>query len=251
MRYLLLIIFTTYNLNILSFDEKIKFNDFGIVSIGNNKNYIGKHTWKIDFSIKDSLYSLKIKSKSNDRYIYFNLSKFLKIKELEYLEKEETNFFIYKNLSKVFEKKTKINFTLKNNFFIQTTQKPKNKNIRGEIKDFYKVITENNKYSLVRTVKNKKFIYWYLIKNEQIINLHSELKQEKEFNYGKIIISNIFSENTPEFTFIYKTNDNIKFITLGETLKITTSKKELEDNNGYNNHPVYNGFLHYNLKKNG
>ena len=136
MRYLLLIIFTTYNLNILSFDEKIKFNDFGIVSIGNNKNYIGKNTWKIDFTIKDSLYSLKLKSKSNDRYIYFNLSKFLKIKELEYLEKEETNFLIYKNLNKVFEKKTKINFTLKNNFFIQTTQKPKNKNIRDTFKRF-------------------------------------------------------------------------------------------------------------------
>ena len=74
-------------------------------------------------------------------------------------------------------KKTKINFNINNSYFIQTTKKPKNKNIRGNIKDFYKIETESDKYTLVRTVQKEMFIYWYILKNEKLVNIHSEKKK--------------------------------------------------------------------------
>ena len=95
------------------------------------------------------------------------------------------------------------------------------------------------------------FIYWYILKNEQIINIHSERKKQNEFNYGQIIVTNILDENIPEFTFIYKNKDNIKFITLSDKNKITTDKGRLKTFYSSFDMSVYRGFLHYNLKKIG
>ena len=251
MRYLLIILFYTFSLKIFCLGDKIEFKRFGIITIGDHVNYIGKHLWEINFLIKDSLFSISLESKTNDKFIYYNLSEKLEIKELDILEKKETLFTIYKDLNKILEKKTKINFKIKNSYFIQTTEKPKNLNIRGEIKDFYKIETEIGKYTLVRTVQNEMFIYWYILKNEQIINIHTERKKQKEFNYGQIIVTNILDENTPEFTFIYKTKDDIKFITLSDKNKITTEKGKLKTYNSSLDMSVYKGFLHYNLKKIG
>ena len=251
MRYIFIILFCTFSLKFFSYEVKIEFKRFGTITIGDRINYIGKHLWEISFFIEDSLYSISLESKTNDKFIYYNLSEKLEIKELDILEKKETLFTIYKDLNKIFEKKTKINFRVMNSYFIQTTEKPKDLNIRGEIKDFYKVETEIDKYTLVRTVQNKKFIYWYILKNEKIINIHTEIKNQKEFNYGQIIVTNILDENIPEFTFIYKNKDNIKFITFSEKNKITTDKGKLKTYDSSLDMSVYRGFLYYNLKKIG
>ncbi|MDG1690107.1 MAG: hypothetical protein P8I02_04975 [Flavobacteriales bacterium] len=238
-------------MKIFSFEDKIEFKRFGIITIGNHVNYIGKHLWKINFLIKDSLFSISLESKTNDKFIYYNLSEKLEIKELDVLEKNETLFTIYKDLNKIFENKTKINFKINNSYFIQTTEKPKNTKIRGEIKDFYKIEIVRDKYILVRTVQKEMFICWYILKNQQIINIHTERKKQKDFNYGQIIVTDILNENIPEFTFIYKNKDNIKFITLSEKNKITTDKGKLKTYDSFLDMSVYIGFLHYNLKKIG
>ena len=251
MRYFFIILFCTFSLKFFSFEDKIEFKRFGIITIGDNVNYIGKHLWEVKFVIEDSLFSIILESKTNDKYIYYNLSEKLELKILDILEKKETLFTIYRDLNKIFEKETKINFKIKNSYFIQTTEKPKNTNIRGKIKDFYKIETERDKYTLVRTVQKEMFIYWYILKNEQIINIHSERKKQNEFNYGQIIVTNILDENIPEFTFIYKNKDNIKFITLSDKNKITTDKGRLKTFYSSFDMSVYRGFLHYNLKKIG
>jgi hypothetical protein len=251
LRHLLIILFCTFSLKLFSFENKIEFKNFGIISIGDHVNYIGKHLWELNFFIRDTLFSIRLESKNNDKYIYYNLSEELDIKTLNILELKETLFKIYKDLNKIFEKKTKINFRVKNSYFIQRTEKPKNTSIKGEIKDFYKIETERHKYTLVRTVQKDMFINWYILKNEDIINIHSEKKKQKEFNYGQIIVTNILDENIPEFTFIYKNKDNIKFITLSEKNKITTEKGKLKTYNSSYDMSVYRGFLHYNLKKIG
>jgi hypothetical protein len=46
-----------------------------------------------------------LESKTNDKYIYFNLSKKLELKILDILEKNEILFTIYKDLNKILEKK--------------------------------------------------------------------------------------------------------------------------------------------------
>ena len=95
------------------------------------------------------------------------------------------------------------------------------------------------------------FIYWYILKNEQIVNTHTERKKQKEFNYGQIIVTNILDNNIPEFTFIYKNKHNIKFITFSDKNKITTDKGKLKTYDSSLDMSVYRGFLHYNLKKIG
>lgn len=251
MRCFFIILFYSFRLNFFSFEDKIEFKRFGIITIGDNVNYIGKHLWEVNFFINDSLFSISLQSKTNDKYIYFNLSKKLELKILDILEKKAILFTIYKDLNKILEKETKINFKIKNSYFIQTTEKPKNTNIRGKIKDFYKIETEKSKYTLVRTIQKDMFIYWYILKNEQIINIHTERKKQKEFNYGKIIVTNILNEDVPEVTFIYKTKDNIKFITLSDNNKIITDKGRLKKQDSSLDMSVYRGFLHYNFKKIG
>lgn len=122
-----------------SFEDKIEFKSFGIITIGDQVNYIGKHLWKLNFIIEDSVFSISLESKINDKFIYYNLSEKLELKTLDILEKKETLFIIYRDLNKIFEKKTKINFNINNSYFIQTTKKHKNTNIKGNIKDFYKI----------------------------------------------------------------------------------------------------------------
>ena len=251
MKHLFIILFCSFSLKFFSFEDKIEFKSFGIITIGDQENYIGKHLWKLNFIIEDSLFSISLESKNNEKFIYYNLSEKLEIKTLDILEKKETLFIIYRDLNKIFEKKTKINFNINNSYFIQTTKKPKNTNIKGNIKDFYKIETESDKYTLVRTVQKEMFIYWYILKNEKIINVHSEKKKQKEFNYGQIIVTNILDKKNPEFTFIYKTKDNIKFITLSEKVKITSENGKFKNYNSFLNMSVYKGFLHYNLKKIG
>ncbi len=251
MRYLLIILFCSFSLKFFSFADKIEFKSFGIITIGDQENYIGKHLWELKFFIEDSLFSISLESKNNQKYIYYNLSEKLELKTLDILEKKETLFIIYKDSNKIFEKKTKINFNINNSYFIQTTKQPKNTNIRGEIKDFYKIETQSDKYTLVRTVQKDMFIYWYILKNEKIINIHSEKKNQKEFNYGQIIVTNIIDEKIPEFTFIYKTKDNIKFITLSEKVKITSEKGKFKNYGSFVDLSVYKGFLQYNFKKIG
>ena len=92
MRYLLIILFCTFSLKIFSFEDKIEFKRFGIITIGDRVNYIGKHLWEINFLIKDSLFSVSLESKTNEKFIYYNLSEILEIKELDVLEKKETLF---------------------------------------------------------------------------------------------------------------------------------------------------------------
>ena len=74
MRYLLIILFYTFSLKIFCFEDKIEFKRFGIITIGDNVNYIGKHLWDVNFFIEDSLFSIILESKTNDKYIYYNLS---------------------------------------------------------------------------------------------------------------------------------------------------------------------------------
>ena len=234
-----------------SFEDKIEFKSFGIITIGDQVNYLGKHLWELNFIIEDSLFSIILESKNNEKYIYYNLSEKLNLKTLDILEKKEIIFIIYKDLKKIFDKKTKINFNINNSYSIQTTQKPNNTNIRGEIKDFYKIETESDKYTLVRTIKKEMFIYWYILKNDKIINIHSEKKKQTEFNYGQIIVTNILDQKIPEFTFIYKTQKNIKFITLSEKNKIISEKGKFKHYGSFFDMSVYEGFLQYNFKKFG
>ena len=78
--------------------------------------------------------------------------------------------------------------------------------------DSYAVKDNNNYYYLVRTVfksSNTLLVYY---KNDKIVNIHTEQIHSKHEKFGRITITN-FSENKPQYTFIYK-NQEVKKLLL-------------------------------------
>lgn len=95
MKHLFIILFFSFSLKIFSFEDKIEFKSFGIITIGDQVNYIGKHLWKLNFIVEDSLFSISLESKNNEKFIYYNLSKKLELKTLDILEKKKKHFLYY------------------------------------------------------------------------------------------------------------------------------------------------------------
>ena len=209
--------------------EKIEIKNFGIISIGNGENYIGKHQWNLSFYIEDSLFKFYIKSNSNDRYIFFNLSKLLNIKYLNYLNQFETNYVIKKNEKIVFNDKSKINLNPKNIFTIFRKKAPTNLALKGKIIDSYALDNLEDYYYFIRTIIDNKLLCWVIVKNNQIMNVHTETNNNKYHNLGRITITNFINKINPEFTldevikstgFEFRTNTNLKYFTMPSQKRI-------------------------------
>ena len=82
---------------IYSNNPLVNIKNFGIISVGNGQDYLGKHNWKLSFKIKDSLHLFEINSKENQKFIYFNLSKNLSINQLNYLSEHTVEYIVKKN----------------------------------------------------------------------------------------------------------------------------------------------------------
>ena len=141
---LLILIFLSYSA--YSNTAKVTVRNFGIISIGDNSNYIGKHLWVLSFANTDSLFSYSIKSNANDKFIYFNLPKELPIKQLNYFSKNNTKYTIKKDDNIIFNTTVKLNFLPQNLFIILRKNNPKNNQIKGKILDSYAVEDRQNFY---------------------------------------------------------------------------------------------------------
>ena len=74
MKKLLIILVLFFSINyIYSNNAIVNIKNFGIISIGNGQDYLGKHNWKLSFKIKDSLHLFEINSKENQIEIPINL----------------------------------------------------------------------------------------------------------------------------------------------------------------------------------
>ena len=235
--------------------EKIEIKNFGIISIGNGKNYIGKHHWNLSFYIKDSLFKFYIKSNSNDRYIFFNLSKLVNIKYLNYLNQFETNYEIKKDEKIVFNDKSKINLNPKNIFTIFRKKAPINLALKGKIIDSYALDNLENYYYFIRTLIDNKLLCWVIVKNNKIMNIHTETINTKFHNLGRITITSFINKTNPEFTFTFKNDDEKKIISLGEKGKyissFTKNNLKISPHSKTYDHLEYRGFIFYSYKKNG
>ncbi len=254
MKNILIILFFIIS-NTYGNQEKIEIRNFGIICIGSGYNYIGKHNWELSFSIKDSLYKFSIISKANEKYTFFNLSKLLKITDLNYLNQKETNYRIKKDEKIIFNKKSKINFTPKNAFTIFSEKAPENLNLKGKIMDSYALDNSENYYYLIRTIIENKLLCWVIVKNNKVMNIHTENNSYNHHNLGRIIITNFINKKNPEFTFIYKNDEGKKIISLGEKTKYISSfinnKFKISPISKKYNNLEYMGFIYYNYKSNG
>ena len=241
--------------NIYSNNDKIEIRNFGIISIGSGNNYVGKHLWKLSFSYEDSLFNFYIKSKKNEKYIFFNLSKLLNIKILKYLSENETNYTFKKDDKIIFSIISKINLTPKNLFSIYSEKTPEIIGLKGKIIDSYALKNLEDKYFFTRTIINNKLLCWYIIKNNKIMNIHTENYNPKFPNIGRITITNFFDKKNPEYTFKYVNENSKKIIVLGEKSKYITStfknKFKISPLSKNYNQLEYQGFVYYNNKNNG
>ena len=254
MKKILIILLFIIN-NIYGNNEKIEIKNFGIITIGNDNHYIGKYTWNLSFLINDSLFNFSKKSKSNEKYTFFNLSKLLSLQELNYLNQHETNYIIQKDEKIVFNKKSKIYLSPNNAFTIYNEKAPKSIDLKGKIIDSYALDNLDNHYYLIRTIIYKKLLCWVVVKNNKVMNIHTEINNSKYPNLGRITVTNFINKKNPEFTFIYKNNEGKKIISLGEKNKFISSflKNNLKisfQSKSYN-HLEYRGFIFYNYKKYG
>ena len=249
----LILLFLFICFNIYSNTEKITIRNFGIISIGDDSNYLGKHQWDLSFSNMDSLFSYSIKTKANDKFIYFNLSKTLNKNLLNYFSKNITEYIIKKDDKVVFSSSIKLNFLPQNLYVILRKNIPNNK-VKGKILDSYAVEDHNNYYYLVRTILNNQILCWYIIKNDEIVNIHTEKNHSKHEKFGRITITN-FSENKPQYTFIYKNQEVKKIITLGDKIKlisvINKDKIKLPKITKGLPYLEYRGYIYYNKNQNG
>lgn len=249
---LLLLIFLSYS--IYSNIAKVAIRNFGIITIGDNSNYIGKHLWVLSFANTDSLFSYSIKSNANDKFIYFNLPKELPIKQLNYFSKNNTEYTIKKDDNIIFNTTVKLNFLPQNLFIILRKNNPKNNQIKGKILDSYAVEDSQNFYFLVRTVLDKKLFCWYILKNNKVVNIHTEKYHPKHEKFGRITITN-FNQNTPQYTFSYKNKELEKVITIGDSIKLISvfdqNKLNLPKITERFQYLEYRGYIYYKSRKNG
>jgi hypothetical protein len=91
------------------------------------------------------------------------------------------------------------------------------------------------------------------LKNEKIINIHSEKNEKQPYFTSKIILTDLDMDSEPEFNFFHKTKKKIKMIHLNKEEKIIAFLKDGKINlpsitNNYD-YSIYKGLFYYNLKK--
>ena len=115
---------------------------------------------------------------------------------------------------------------------------------------FFSIICGNFKSFCRRILFNKN----YIIKNDEIVNIHTEKNHSKHEKFGRITITN-FSENKPQYTFIYKNQEVKKIITLGDKIKlisvINKDKIKLPKITKGLPYLEYRGYIYYNKNQNG
>lgn len=255
MKKLLIILVLFFSIkHIHSNNDLVNIKNFGIISIGNGHEYLGKHYWKLSFKIKDSLHLFEINSKENQKFIYFNLSKNLSSNQLNYLAENTVEYIVKKNNKNIFLKEHLMSFQPQNLFVILRMENKEKLNTKGKVLDSYAVEYKGDYYYLLRSILDNKLLCWYVIKNSKIVNIHTEFNNVNHQKTGRITVTN-FKNDQPEFTFEYLNNSDKKIITLGENFKLISyisSKKTVLPKSTENiKYLEYRGYIYNQQKNNG
>lgn len=247
--------FIIHNLILLSFtpiylngqETSISLSNYGMLTIGNSESYIGEHDWKLIVSNQDTSLFMQKTSSNYDHFIFFDLNGYkenFNHKEME-IELKKDNQSIYQKQF-IYPKVENHGFRLEP-FFHKNPSR-----VRGDFIDTYRVETKENSYIIIRTKYVNQYDCWYLLKNNNVINIHTE-KMENHKKNQKIIVSDIDEDGVPEFSFFhFDKKQNHKMILLTEKKKFIAVKKEntfsYSPNTTEYSNLTMRGFLHYTLK---
>ena len=243
-------LFLLFYINVyLCQQEQINFLNFGIITIKEDL-FLDQSTWELEVKIKDSIYLFEKKSSFNKNFIFYNLNEHLNdnilLNNLDILTIKKDGKTIYKE-------QNKIDFFPRPNLFLTNTDKVNNNEIKGKVIDSYVVKNGKDFFYIVRTNYNNNFNYWYILKNEKIINIHSEKHEKQPYYTSKILITDLDKNQEPEFNLFHKTERKLKMIHLNMKEKIIAFLKDekitlpLVTNNL--DYIIYKGLFYYNLKK--
>lgn len=229
---------------LLSQIEKINFLQFGVISVS-SETFLDATTWQLTLESEDTTYSLFKDSKKTSKYIFFNVSKL--VKNYDFFDKE-ASVTLRKQGKIIHKSKRKFSFNPETNMVLSNVYDFENNKIRGKIIDAYSVISKVDTFTIIRTNYEDIYSYWYTLKNNNIINTHSE---KKALEYSKIIISDLDKNQQPEFNFFYGNNKKLKLIQIKGKEKIISYKEDgiikLSAETDKENNLIYKGFMFYHL----
>ena len=190
---------------------------------------------------------MRINSSNYDNYIFFDLNsqkRKFNHKEMD-IELRKDNHSIYQTRF-IYPKVENHGFHLEPFIYKNHLE------VRGEFIGTYRVETKEDNYIIVRTKYVNQYDCWYLLKNNNVINIHTE-KIENHKKNQKIIVSDIDEDGVPEFSFFhFDKKQNHKMILLIEKEKFIAVEKENTFSYSPNTTEYSNltkrGFLHYTLK---
>ncbi len=244
---ILIVLFYALSISTQAQEVPISLLNYGIVCIGDQKEYLGEHKWTLDIFFSDSIYVIDKNSTNQDTFLFFDINTY----KNKY-DQSEILITIKKDNKLVFQKKILYPNVENQGYYLSPAYYDNNNQIRGQIIDSYKVNTERDEYLVVRSNYLNQYICWYLLKNNSIINIHTEERNNKKWNQ-KIVVSDINEDGIPEFNFYHKNEKNQqklihfieknKFIAIQKNKMISYSSNTLDYNN-----LITRGFLHYSLK---
>ena len=230
-------------------EEKISFLDFGIINIS-SELLLDEAKWEVSLVFKDTNISFEKKSSSDQQSLGFNLNE--KVDSLDIL-KNLPIVIVKKNGKVLYKQKRKFNYKNDSKYILLTHEMNVNKYIKGRIIDSYKIPFNKGEFYVIRSTIKNLYNYWYLVKENEIINIHSEKEYNQPLSMGKIILTDLDNNKIPEISFFYQIDNKIKMIHFKNYTKIIAYKKEENINipsqvNELEN-LIYKGFFYYNLKK--
>ena len=233
--------------SILAQQKPIIFHNYGIITIGDNSNLLDDIDWEVKISTHDTSFIMKQNSSVNNRFIYFDINiykPFLLNKTVNISVKENSKLTIEKEYT--YPENEDVGYPL---IPQEITKKPKE--LRGHIIDSYSVKTSRETYQLIRTKYTNNYDCWYVLKNNEIVSIHTE-KQNLKQKDQRIIVSDINQDLIPEFNFFLTKGQQEKIIHIANTEKFIGYKKENQVNFSANAKKYENlvilGFLHYTLR---
>ena len=247
MRNIISIIFLCVWFSTLAQQKPIIFHNYGIITIGDNSNWLDDIDWEVEISTNDTSFILKQVSSIKDRFIFFDVNiykPFLLNKTVTVSVKENNKTIIEKEY--IYPKNEDVGYPL---IPQELTKKP-NK-LRGYIVDSYLVKTTKETYQLIRTKYTNTYDCWYVLKNDEIVSIHTEKQNLKQKNQ-RIIVSDINQDLKPEFNFFHSREKQEKIIHIDNNEKFIGYKREKQVNFSANAKKYENlvilGFLHYTLR---
>ena len=217
-RLILLIIFSIYKFTFSQ--EKVNFKQFGAIIIDNRGLSIGKKQWTCIITTKDSSYIKQKNTTENDRLIYFIFPEdFMKDEEFFFPE-EKVRVVILKNKKKeIFNQEHFFSYQPEAKYQLKRTEIKERKKIKGDIVDAYLLESINNYYTIIRSELNNFLFCWYLLKNNKIINIHTERIGEQIKFLKPITLTDLNEDGEPEINFLVENVKGRKCIQMNGTMK--------------------------------